>query len=365
MTEKKYTVCFTGDVSFSGYFEGREKDSSLLDEKIREFIAAADSCVVNLESPVTESSVSRKERLSHRCGKEAVEFISDTFSDPVISFANNHIMDYGIKGLEDSLEAAEESGIKYIGAGRNLEEASGYVVLGEDIKVAVMAVQYKNELAASGNSPGPLHEFEEKRIKQTVKQMKQDADYAVMVYHGGNEFLHVPMPYIRKTLKKYLRWGCDAVVAHHPHVVQGYEVTGKKSIYYSLGNFIFDTRYQRAQEGTDRGVLLNLTFSEDGISRDVLPFRIDRDTCCLAAEAEDSWFADIKGENYTKAWCSEALRKKDVRKRADRLKESGKDMVDDEVERIEINRSGRDRRRAFHRKLVMKTGQFIASKFIR
>ena len=67
-----------------------------------------------------------------------------------------------------------------------------------------------------------------------------------MVYHGGDEFFHVPMPYIRKQLKGYLDWGCDIVVAHHPHVVQGYEMLGKKAIFYSLGNFIFDTDYQRA-----------------------------------------------------------------------------------------------------------------------
>lgn len=365
MSDRKYTICFTGDVSFSGYFEGKERDSSLLDTRIKEFTASADSCVINLESPVTESSVSRKERLAHRCSREAVEFIGSSFTNPVISFANNHIMDYGTEGLEDSLDAADEAGIRYIGAGRNLEEASEYIILGDDIKVAVMAVQYKNELAASENSPGPLHEYEEKLIKKRIKQMKKEADYAVMVYHGGNEFLHVPMPYIRKTLKKYLRWGCDAVVAHHPHVVQGYEIQGEKSIYYSLGNFIFDTRYQRAQEGTDRGILLKLVFSENGISHDVLPFRINRDTASLAAADEDSSFKDIHAQSYTKAWCSEALRKKDVRKRADRLKESGKDMVDDEVEKIEISRSGRDKRRAFYRKFVMKTGQFIAVKFIR
>lgn len=361
MKENKTRIVFTGDISFSGFFSGRENENILSDE-ILEYIKTADCSVVNMESPVTDEEVSRKERLSHRCSGAALDYIIRTFKSPVVSYANNHIMDYGVKGFLDSLDAAQSRGLEYIGAGRNLMRAAEYAVLGEEIKVAVMAVQYKNELTASEETPGPLHEFEKKLIRKQIRRMKTEADYAVIVYHGGNEFLHAPMPYIRRTLKQYLAWGCDAVVAHHPHVVQGYEQFGDKMIFYSLGNFIFDTEYQRMQDYTDRGIILGMDFTDEGISWDVKPCVLDRDSMTIKEGDDDPHFIDIAGTCYRRLWCSESLRKREVRKRADRLRESGKDRAADETYEVEIARSGRDRRRAFYRKLVMKTGQFLAER---
>lgn len=364
MKENKTRIVFTGDISFSGFFSGRENENILSDE-ILEYIKTADCSVVNMESPVTDEEVSRKERLSHRCSGDALDYIVRTFNSPVVSYANNHIMDYGVKGFLDSLNAAEIRGVEYIGAGKNLKKAAEYAVLGDEVRVAVMAVQYKNELTASEEGPGPLHEFEKKLIRKQIRRMKREADYAVIVYHGGNEFLHAPMPYIRRTLKQYISWGCDAVVAHHPHVVQGYEKVGDKMIFYSLGNFIFDTEYQRMQDYTDRGIILGMDFTDKGISWDVKPCVLDRNTMRIKEGEEDPHFTDIADTDYRRLWCRESLRKREVRKRADSLRESGKDRADDEIYEVEIVRSGRDRRRAFYRKLVMKTGQFLAEHIYR
>ena len=69
-----------------------------------------------------------------------------------------------------------------------------------------------------------------------------------------------------KKLKKLLSFGADIIVAHHPHTVQGYEKINNKMIFYSLGNFIFDTDFQRAQKGTDKGIVLKIEFTKDEFS---------------------------------------------------------------------------------------------------
>ena len=71
--------------------------------------------------------------------------------------------------------------------------------------------------------------------------------------------------------------GADVVVGHHPHVPENYELFDDgKAIFYSLGNFIFDTDYQRAHQYTDVGVLLKLIFTEDKLDFEAIGTQIRR-----------------------------------------------------------------------------------------
>lgn len=316
----KISIGFTGDLGFSGYFTGACKKPDLLDNNLKEFFKANDATVINYENPITACRITRKKRLAHRSDPEALDFIKSNFSNPVLSFANNHLMDYGYIGMIDTIENTEAAGLPYIGAGRNIEEASKMIVLGDDIKIGIMSMQYKKYMVANDVHGGPFHESSDAYIKKRVEEFRSKVDWLVLVYHGGDEFLYSPMPYIRKLLKKYLDWGCDVIVAHHPHVVQGFEYVGKKAIFYSLGNFIFDTDYQRVQEGTDRGMLLRLTFTKDGFSFEGVPTFIDRDRQTVSQGVPDPHFADISKTNYSALWTSEAYRKLKVMQNAAELK---------------------------------------------
>jgi len=317
--EKKISIGFTGDLSFSGYFAGHEQDDDILDGGILDFLNSNDYNVINFESPVTPCRITRKKRLAHRCGGDALDFVQRNIKNPVLSFANNHMMDFGYIGVVDTIDACKEKGLPYTGIGMSLRDACRCIVLGDEVKVAILAIEYKKYLVASQTNGGPLHESAGEYIKAELKRMKKLADFAVVVYHGGDEFLHAPMPYIRRQLKNYLNWGADAVVAHHPHVVQGYEYFGRKPVFYSLGNFIFDTDYQRVQEDTENGMLLRLVFTDKCISFENLPTHIDREAQCVKAGDDVRFFTEISG--YNKLWSREAARKKDTKERAAKLKE--------------------------------------------
>lgn len=337
-------IGFTGDLSFSAHFRGADKDEQLLDNKIKDYFGNNDYNVINYESPITPCKITKKKRLAHRCDPDTLDFVKRDIKNPILSFANNHMMDYSYIGMMDSLDSAESWNIPYIGAGRNEEDAARYVILGDDIKVGIIALQYKNFKIASEDKAGPLHESKVKLIKRKISEIKSQVDYTVMVYHGGDEFFHVPMPYIRKQLKSYLDWGCDIVVAHHPHVVQGYEIIDKKAIFYSLGNFIFDTNYQRAQDDTDKGVIVSIDFKKDGFTFDYLATVIDREDRKILVRDADEYFNDIKSIKYSRAWCTEAYRKKEILKKAAELKEE--ELAKTEEERLEKEKIIRDIRRA-------------------
>ena len=104
-------------------------------------------------------------------------------------------------------------------------------------------------------------------IESAIKQAKANNRWCVVIAHDGEEFTSLPMPYTRDRYIKYLEFGADIVVAHHPHVPMNYELfDNNKAIFYSLGNFIFDTDYQRSQFNTEKGVLLKLIFTDSCFS---------------------------------------------------------------------------------------------------
>ena len=96
--------------------------------------------------------------------------------------------------------------------------------------------------------------------------------------------------------------GADFVVGHHPHVVQNYEQVGNKIIFYSLGNFVFDTNYQRNQCYTENGMLLRLNLSEDNYAFEAMPIHIDRETQTIVKGEMPLHFKHVSAAQYRLLW---------------------------------------------------------------
>jgi poly-gamma-glutamate synthesis protein (capsule biosynthesis protein) len=119
-----------------------------------------------------------------------------------------------------------------------------------------------------------------------------------VVAHGGEEFTAIPSPYTRDRYHAYLEMGADVVVSHHPHVPMNYELVGDKAIFYSLGNFIFDTNYQRVHLYTDVGVLLKLIFTEEKVDFEAIGIRIVRGEERIDIAPLPDIFVNIPAEEY-------------------------------------------------------------------
>ena len=90
------------------------------------------------------------------------------------------------------------------------------------------------------------------------------------------------------------------MIAHHPHVVNNYELVGNKAIFYSLGNFIFDTDYQRSQFGTEYGIILKLFLNEHDFTFEPLPIKVDRTTEKIIYCKLPAIFTDVPAAEYEK-----------------------------------------------------------------
>ena len=189
-------------------------------------------------------------------------------------------MDAGAEGILSTRSIASEMGSLVFGAGMNEAEASEPVYLDEAGGIGMFGVSYMNEcIPATENTPGIFRWDNLEYIKERIHEIKSKCRWCIVVSHGGEEFAPLPNPYTRDRYLKFLEFGADIVVSHHPHVPENYETFDNgKAIFYSLGNFIFDTDYQRAHAYTDTGVLLKLSFTENAFTFEGKGTHIDRNS---------------------------------------------------------------------------------------
>lgn len=293
-------IAFTGDIAFSKYFSKAYENERLLDDKIIDFLQDSYLTVANVEAPVSSREISSKEALVHVNHPRIVETLNK-INAKVWNLANNHACDCGAKGLEDTLKMAQAQGVMTIGAGLDLQQAKKTIIIEKDsIKVGLISVASPLSERATNNKEGCFMWDEFRLIKKSIRQLKVECDHVVVISHGGEEFTQIPLPFQRDKYRKYLSWGADIVIGHHPHVPQNYERIGNKIIFYSLGNFIFDTDYQRNQRNTDIGVLVKIHFTKSDYTFTSLSIKIDRKENRIVESQPLFIFKNIDGRQYKK-----------------------------------------------------------------
>jgi poly-gamma-glutamate capsule biosynthesis protein CapA/YwtB (metallophosphatase superfamily) len=214
-----------------------------------------DLAFVNLETVITDRNdltpdskgqTSPYNFRSHPAGLTAL--LETGFN--LFSLANNHSMDYGAYGAEETLYhmaiAAAERAIAYAGLGANYEEATrpGCLEVG-GMKLGFAATGIitgqREEHRAGQDMPGQAGYRNERDFKLVVNRLAElPADYRILSIHYGLEGRVVPDARQLRDWRGYAAQarGIDLIVGHHPHVAQGVERTGSSLIFYGLGNFL-------------------------------------------------------------------------------------------------------------------------------
>ena len=172
-------------------------------------------------------------------------------------------------------------------------------------------------IPATATDPGIFRWDDLELIAKRISEIKSRCRWCIVVSHGGEEFTSLPSPYTRERYLKFLELGADVVVGHHPHVPENYELFDDgKAIFYSLGNFIFDTDYQRVHKYTDLGVLLKLRFTAEKMDFEAIGIRIIRGDGRIYAAPLPDIFTNIPAEEYAllaplsaRAFVAEDMRK--------------------------------------------------------
>ena len=300
MKKNKTSIVFTGDIGFDRYMDRRWEDDGLLSRPVLDFFHSADHTVANVEGALIDAvDDGSRGVFFHSMNPEATRVLKNIHAD-IWSIGNNHTMDAGREGVISTRKIAADLGCRTIGAGLNETEASQPVYLDEAGGIGMFCVSYMNEcIPATATEPGTFRWDDLDAIKRRIDEIKARCRWCIVVSHGGEEFTSLPSPYTRDRYLKFLELGADVVVGHHPHVPENYELFDNgKAIFYSLGNFIFDTNYQRVHLYTDVGVLLKLIFTEEKMDFEAMGIQIVRGDERIDAAPLPDVFTNIPSEEY-------------------------------------------------------------------
>ncbi len=209
-------------------------------EKIEDEFRKYDVVFANFEMSITyRGSVHPRKPYTFRLHPDNASYFKELKID-VVSIANNHILDYGNPGLFDTMSFLGEWGVKYSGAGKNLDVARKPAVLnknGTDVLFLSYCERPPSDFYATENSPGTAP-MNIKYIIEDVKRHKKANNIVLVSLHWGIEHDDFPRKYQVTVAHSIIDAGADGIIGHHPHVPQGIEIYNGKPIIYSLGNAI-------------------------------------------------------------------------------------------------------------------------------
>ncbi|MBA94312.1 MAG: hypothetical protein CMP21_00905 [Rickettsiales bacterium] len=300
---------FTGDISITGIFADKlHKQEEIFSDKLLNTFKSCDNVICNLEGPTTKAPNIHSPNAHVVSPKNTLEYLSKR-NLSVFNLANNHIFDCDKIGLIDTIEAITKQKRLFFGAGKNINEASNYLsITHNNIKVALIGIGQGHN--ALNNEMGIFGEDKLDILKKTISNARRSNDWIILNYHGGEEFTLYPMPKRKKQLIKYLNLGVDIIVSHHSHTFQGFEVYGKKTIFYSLGNFIFDIHHHSKHPNCNFSALLCIEFSKTTYKFSFEPIFINKQKGIL--EDCPAFLSEIKRRsnftNYIYKWQKDCFR---------------------------------------------------------
>ena len=232
---------FGGDVLLAArYEEGVGSNLTKAFEGL-DLFQTDDLSVVNLECPVTTRGTRRVKPFTFRMKPAALNAIRSAGIE-VVNLANNHIYDFGRVGLFDTIHALDSADVQHVGAGRNREEAHKPCI--KEIKgrkIAILGYYGPGESPGATSKEGGVAVRRLDVIAKDIRLLSESrsADYIVIILHWGTEKATIPDHDQRQLAHRVIDAGADAIIGHHPHVLQGIERYKDGVIVYSLGNLIF------------------------------------------------------------------------------------------------------------------------------
>ena len=252
-------------------FEQEQYDRVLGD--VNQVIATTDYSIVNFECPVIKNGEKPIAKLGPNLncstnGMEAVKWVGFN----CVTLANNHFCDYGDDGVINTLEACDKYGLDRVGGGRNIQEAAKTLykqINGRSLAI-INCCEHEFSIAtdntAGSNPVDPIVQYD------AIKEARKNADYVLVIVHGGHELFQLPSLRMVKTYKFFIDAGADAVVNHHQHCFSGYEVYKEKPIFYGLGNFGFDNPTKRSGIWTE-GYMVTIDFTPNVPAFEIHPYK--------------------------------------------------------------------------------------------
>lgn len=275
------TVTFAGDILFDDHYavmasaisrtKGDPTADVMFDEGILSIMRSSDIFMVNNEFPYSKGGQPLKDKkYTFRADPKYASLLFDMGAD-IVALANNHLYDHGEEAFLDTLstlknvtpgtkeeEAGPKTGIPYVGAGVNIDEASrpfyfttGNIRIGFIAATQIERMENPDTKGATEASPGVFRCLNYEKLCGVIGDMRGECDFVIAYLHWGTESTQNVDHYQKELALAVRNAGADLIIGDHPHVLQEISVLdplkeGSAGVpcIYSLGNFLFNSNAQ-------------------------------------------------------------------------------------------------------------------------
>lgn len=267
--------------------------SEIFPKNLVNVIKSADYSIVNFESAIIDSTFKPIKKCGPNlsCTPDAADAVAYA-GFKAVSMANNHILDFGVEGLKKSIECCKKAGLDIVGVGDNLTNAEKTLYIKHEGKKLAIINCCEHEFSIATDNFAGANPLNPVRQYYCIQEARKNADYVLVIVHGGHEHYNLPSPRMQETYRFFIDAGADAVVNHHQHCYSGYELYNGKPIFYGIGNFCFDYIGIPSKQWTE-GYLVEIDFNSQ-ISFRIHPytqFGIDNENVSL--QRFDSYNEDL------------------------------------------------------------------------
>ncbi len=301
--DRHLKIFLVGDIMLGRYIteelKKNKKDYVYPFVKVKDIFEQDSVVFGNLECPITAS-----EKCLDPSGKyilknpvEALEGINYCGFN-LLNLANNHILDYYEKGLDDTINFLDSVNIVHSGAGMNIEEAKKAAIIEKkSVKVGLIGYTDMADIIYGGNPPlkfsaeadkagvSPRPPVFDDSIRKDIDRVRGKVDILIVSLHWGwEESFNISNSQI-DFAHSLIDNGADIVVGTHPHQFQGIEIYKGKPIFYSLGNFMFD----QADPENKESFIMKLAYQNKRlVSITGIPIRIINDMQVVPVQGNEA-----------------------------------------------------------------------------
>lgn len=255
------SILILGDVCpFRGYpnlFEN--KNTTQIFGDLLPLLNNAEYVVANLETPITETNeILEKNGLNFKIKSEYLRVFKEA-NLKAFSLANNHILDYGIVGLQDTFNALNEYKLDFFGAG-DVNTAKKALTIEINKKIISFISFSEREYNCAADYSMGANAWDDLLSITDICNEKKKCDFLIVLYHGGIEYYQYPSPLLKKRCEAIINAGADFVLCQHSHCIVTRESFQNGEIIFGQGNSVFG--YRENDPNWNEGLVVKITVSD-------------------------------------------------------------------------------------------------------
>ncbi len=250
---------------------------------------STDLNIVNLETTLTKETKAIPKVFNFKALPDRIEVLKKAHIDAV-NVANNHILDFGVQGMIDTIEQLDLAEIAHVGAGQGLQAAQKPAIFEKNgLRIGIIgATDNEPGWSAEEFKPGVFYVNVEniKSLCEEIKKLRSKVDLVVLTIHWGPNMQERPSREFQKAAHSLIDCGVDIVHGSSAHILQGIEIYKKRLIMYDTGDFVDDYQVDPVLRN-DRSAFFEVTVDKNGIKRvQLIPVLIN-DMQVNVAEGEE------------------------------------------------------------------------------